>query len=406
MTSITVNIKYPIRPKKRSMSANRVVDLFGLSHEEPPLIIADNLRLDVQPADVVLFLGPSGSGKSSLLRSVGTSLNAVDAQSLPLPAVPLVDALPGDFQDRLELLSACGMAEARLMLRTPAELSDGQRARFRLALALAGKPTWIMVDEFAALLDRTLAKVLAFNIRKLAFRSGIGFLLATTHDDVVEDLNPNLTVYCHGEGNVEIERRDVKKKKISFSPYLWLSEGTIADWPYFARWHYRSHRLGFVKRVVLLWHGEVPIGICVFSTPAASLALRSRYFGLKYPRSETAMSALNRQLWVLSRVVLHPTYRGAGIASAFVRRACETCPVAWIETLSAMGQINPFFERAGFVRVGTIRKSRRGDGRGAYGGRLSAETRLKSRYSEPVYYVFDNRVSIARKTEPNEQIGR
>lgn len=214
MPSLTINIKYPVRPKKRSMSANRVIDLFGLSHEEPPLIIADHLPLDVQPADVVLFLGPSGSGKSSLLRSVGTNLNAVDAQNLPLPAVPLVDSLPGDFQDRLELLSACGLAEARLMLRTPAELSDGQRARFRLALALAGKPTWIMVDEFAALLDRTLAKVLAFNIRKLAFRSGTGFLLATTHDDVVEDLNPNLMVYCHGEGHIEIERRDVKKKRL------------------------------------------------------------------------------------------------------------------------------------------------------------------------------------------------
>jgi ABC-type ATPase with predicted acetyltransferase domain len=103
---------------------------------------------------------------------------------------------------------------------------------------------------------------------------------------------------------------------------------------------------------------------------------------------------MNRQLWVLARVVLHPTYRGAGIAAAFVRRACETCPVPWIETLTAMGQVNPFFERAGFRRVGIIRKSKRGSGRGVYGGRLSAESAAKSRFSEPVYYVFDNRPSI------------
>jgi hypothetical protein len=95
----------------------------------------------------------------------------------------------------------------------------------------------------------------------------------------------------------------------------------------------------------------------------------------------------------LARVVLHPTYRGAGVAAAFVRRACETCPVSWIETLTAMGRVNPFFERAGFVRVGVIRKDGPGDARGAYGGRarLSEATRAKSRYSEPVYYVFDNR---------------
>src|SRR5437868_14139190 len=99
---------------------------------------------------------------------------------------------------------------------------------------------------------------------------------------------------------------------------------------------------------------------------------------------------MNRQLWLLSRVVLHPTYRGAGIAAAFVRRACELCPAPWIETLSAMGRINPFFERAGFVRVGVIRKEL-DNGGGAYRRRLSAESLAKSRFSEPVYYVFDNR---------------
>src|SRR5262249_41612987 len=143
-----------------------------------------------------------------------------------------------------------------------------------------------------------------------------------------------------------------KKKAVSFADELWLSDGTRADWPYFARWHYRSHHLAYTRRVVLLWHGAAPIGVCVFSTPAASLSLRTRFFGLKNPRSSLHLSALNRQLWLLSRVVLHPTYRGAGIAAAFVRRACQTCPVPWIETLSAMGQADPFFDRAGIASVG------------------------------------------------------
>jgi ABC-type ATPase with predicted acetyltransferase domain len=136
--------------------------------------------------------------------------------------------------------------------------------------------------------------------------------------------------------------------------------------------------------------------VCVFGAPAASLTLRSRYFGLHRPRSREHLAALNRQVWLLSRVVLHPTYRGAGIAAAFVRRACQTCPVPWVETLSAMGQVNPFFERAGFVRVGVVRKGRAGlrerrHGAYANGQGLTAESLAKSRFSEPVYYVFDNR---------------
>ena len=192
-----------------------------------------------------------------------------------------------------------------------------------------------------------------------------------------------------------MERRAVKKKRISFADDLWLSDGTRADWPYFARWHYRSHHLAYTRRVIVLWHGDEPIGICVFATPAAALTLRSKYFGLTNPRSRVAMGALNEQLWLLQRVVLHPTYRGAGIAAGFVRRACELCPVDWIETLSAMGQVNPFFERAGFDRVGMIRKQTSPRHKsGQYGvkhKRFSAESVEKSRYSEPVYYVFDNR---------------
>ena len=148
--------------------------------------------------------------------------------------------------------------------------------------------------------------------------------------------------------------------------------------------------------MTLLWHKAEPVGVCVFGTPAASLSLRSQFFGLSNPRSGLALAALNEQLWLLQRVVLHPTYRGAGVAAAFVRRACELCPVDWVETLTAMGHANPFFERAGFVRVGVIRKSdrTRGATHGAYGSksaRVSAETLAKSRFSDPVYYVFDNR---------------
>ena len=141
--------------------------------------------------------------------------------------------------------------------------------------------------------------------------------------------------------------------------------------------------------MTLLWHGNQPIGICIFGAPAASLSLRSRFFGLKNPRNSLAMSALNDQLWLLQRVVLHPTYRGAGIGAAFVRRACELCPVPWIETLSAMGRVNPFFERAGFRKVGVIRKSGRGKQNGAYGRKVTGND--VSRFSEPGYYVRENR---------------
>ena len=215
-----ITVRYSFRPAQRSLATGQIADLFGLPECEPPHTVAEGIALDVRPGDLVLFTGPSGSGKSSLMREAAKQLDAVDAFALDLPDVPLIDALPGTVEERLAMLSGCGLSEARLLLRTPAELSEGQRYRFRLAFAMAmqtrgaDSPTspFLLADEFTATLDRPLAKVVAFNLRKLVTRTGVGVLAATTHEDVAEDSNPDLWVRCLGDGHVEVERRNAKKK--------------------------------------------------------------------------------------------------------------------------------------------------------------------------------------------------
>lgn len=138
------------------------------------------------------------------------------------------------------------------------------------------------------------------------------------------------------------------------------------------------------------------------TAPAISLRQRNRFFGTSGRWSRVSLQSLNNQLVTLSRVVLHPVYRGAGLAAEFIRQSCLACPWRWIETLTQMGHINPFFEKAGFQRVGVTqptRRSRRGHS-ALYGARsnrharknlLTQETNEKSRYATPVYYIFDNR---------------
>lgn len=196
-------------------------------------------------------------------------------------------------------------------------------------------------------------------------------------------------------------RNGKQKPVLSLARDFVLTTGSRADWPYFARWHYRSHNLGIVRFVTVLWHGEEPIGICVFCSPPLSLRPRNKFFGRTGRWTRLGIQSLNRQLVMLSRVVLHPTFRGAGIAAAFIRKSCEACPWPWIETLTQMGRLSPFFEKAGFVRVGvagTQRRSRKGHsaiyGGNRHGNRLSQETHEKSRYARPIYYVFDNRENV------------
>jgi len=53
----------------------------------------------------------------------------LEIDQIDLGSKPLIDALELPVQQGMQILSACGLSEAQLMLRTPAELSDGQRYR-------------------------------------------------------------------------------------------------------------------------------------------------------------------------------------------------------------------------------------------------------------------------------------
>ncbi len=211
-----LSVDYEFLPKQRTVRTSQVMDLFGIDFEQGRHVVADELELPVEEGSILCFTGDSGSGKSSLMRSVCRQVDRViDVNALELQSMSLIDGLEMRVTEGMALLASCGLGEAHLMLRTPAELSDGQRYRYRIALAISQQPAWIVADEYTAALDRTLAKVIAFNVRKICDRTGIGFLIATTHEDIVSDLNPDVHVVCRLGDEPAVQYRDenVKKKR-------------------------------------------------------------------------------------------------------------------------------------------------------------------------------------------------
>src|SRR5690606_4340339 len=94
------------------------------------------------------------------------------------------------------------------------------------------------------------------------------------------------------------------------------------------------------------------VGVLVRSLPRLDGSLRDvatggRYRGLR-PHERAAM--LNREMRVISRVVIDPRYRGLGLAVRLVRHALDHAETPYTEALAAMGRVNPFFERAGMTR--------------------------------------------------------
>jgi ABC-type ATPase with predicted acetyltransferase domain len=71
-------------------------------------------------------------------------------------------------------------------------------------MALAAGKRFIFADEFCSNLDRISAAVISFNIHKFAKKAGAVFILASAHDDVLVDLEPDVLIVKELSGAAEV----------------------------------------------------------------------------------------------------------------------------------------------------------------------------------------------------------
>lgn len=182
----------------RSRRVLEVAEGFGLGLEEKEFTVYKDFKVEIAQGDVVYITGQSGSGKSLLLKDLAAQISqeqeVADIDKVELLEVPLVDQIGESTDDAARILNMAGLSDAYLMIRKPSELSDGQRYRFRIAKLMESKARVWVADEFGAVLDRTTAKLVAYNLRRFATSVGATVIVATTHKDLKQELAPNVYV--------------------------------------------------------------------------------------------------------------------------------------------------------------------------------------------------------------------
>lgn len=209
------------------------VQVRGLRKHFDSQEVLKGIDFDVTPGEIFVIMGPSGSGKSVLLKHI-IGLESPDAGEILINGEPiqseetaeryrlamvfqsgaLLNSLtvgenvglyltehrlksPAEIQKIVsEKLRDVGLADAAN--KTPAELSGGMKKRAAIARALVIEPQLILYDEPTSELDPLSAVVVGEEILKLKHRIGVTSLVVSHDRDLAFGIADRIAFISEG----------------------------------------------------------------------------------------------------------------------------------------------------------------------------------------------------------------
>lgn len=201
-------------------------------------VILKNINLGIEKGEVVSIIGPSGGGKSTLLRCL-IGLEEIDSGDVKVPdkkkmgmvfqsfnlfphktaiqnimeSLIVVDKMDKSEAKKIayDLLEKVGLKDRADFY--PKALSGGQKQRVAIARALARNPEVLLFDEPTSALDPDMVKEVLNVIEQLRDSSNITMVIVSHEIDFVNQISDRIVVMENG--NIKDIVINKKKRQVS-----------------------------------------------------------------------------------------------------------------------------------------------------------------------------------------------
>jgi GNAT superfamily N-acetyltransferase len=166
-------------------------------------------------------------------------------------------------------------------------------------------------------------------------------IAATTHEDLTADLAPNVLVHKRFGKEISIKYiRDATAAECSLTKEVQITKAAYANYKTLNQFHYRSAHCAAPRKIFALKRGTELCGIIIYAYPMPFCFARSQVW-------KGTLKQLMREVSAVSRVVVHPKYRGIGLGAKLVQETLPLAGTPCVEAIAVMARYNPFFEKTG-----------------------------------------------------------
>ncbi|MBX3235072.1 MAG: ABC transporter ATP-binding protein [Nitrospiraceae bacterium] len=230
-----VDISPPVPPSSESLHApvsRPTIEVSSLVRRHGSVTAVDRVSFTVERGEFFSILGPSGAGKTSVLRMLA-GFEEPDEGDLRIDGHPMLGVPPNRRPVNLVFQSyalfphltvfdnvafglrmrGVGSADVQQAVRgaldmvrlegkdarLPSQLSGGEQQRVALARALVNKPAVVLLDEPLAALDQQLRQEMQVELKAIQQRAGLTCVCVTHHQEEAMMMSDRIAVMRRGQ---------------------------------------------------------------------------------------------------------------------------------------------------------------------------------------------------------------